>query len=255
MNPPYPILDFDDDREAMIEPSRVIKRHDDMPERCVVCFFHDVIAHFLEEGRIAEITCLRSEMGRHPVYLIHGFEPDVALLHPGIGAPLAAGMLEETIALGGRKFIACGGAGTLDAAHDVGKLIVPTAAVRDEGTSYHYLPPGCEVAPTPAALEAIKATLTDAGVPFELTKTWTTDAFFRETKAKVQMRQEAGCGAVEMEAAALFAVARFRDVELAQILYAGDDLSGELWDSRNWNSKWEVRARLLELAATACGRL
>jgi purine-nucleoside phosphorylase len=71
----------------------------------------------------------------------------------------------------------------------------------------------------------------------------------------VQMRQEAGCGAVEMEAAALFAVARFRDVELAQILYAGDDLSGELWDSRNWNSKWEVRARLLELAATACGRL
>jgi len=255
MNKRYPILEFDDHVPAMIEPSRVHTPHGDMPEHCVICFFHNVIAHLLEEGKLTEIACMHSEMGRHPIYRIEGQEPTMALLHPGIGAPLAAGFLEEAIAMGGRKFIACGGAGTLEAAHEVGKLIVPTAAIRDEGTSYHYLPPGREVAPTPSALEAIRATLTDAGVPFELTKTWTTDAIYRETKTKVQMRREDGCGVVEMEAAALFAVAQFRNVELAQILYAGDDLSGEHWDSRNWVSKWEVRAELLKLAAAACSKL
>jgi len=93
------------------------------------------------------------------------------------------------------------------------------------------------------------------GVLFELTKTWTTDAFYRETKAKIALRKECGCKCVEMEAAALFAVARFRKVEIAQILYAGDDLSGDFWDSRNWNGKQGIRENLLELAIAICSAL
>jgi uridine phosphorylase len=76
-----------------------------------------------------------------------------------MGATLAAYLLEETIALGGRKFIACGVAGTLDAEIAMGHLLLPTAAVRDEGASYHYLPPAREVEPTPAALAAVEHVL------------------------------------------------------------------------------------------------
>ncbi len=250
-----PLLDYDAARPAMLEPSELIARLPAMPERCVLTFFNDVIGHMLGAGLIGQIAELRSEIGRHPVYRVEGSDPPVALLHPGVGAPLAASLLEEAIALGASKFVACGGAGTLDSAHAVGNLIVPVAAVRDEGTSYHYLPASAEVEPTPAALAALCATLDAAGVPYERTKTWTTDAIYRETRGKVARRRGEGCGCVEMEAAALFAVARFRGVELAQVLYAGDDLSGEFWDSRGWSKRWGVREGLVQLAVQACQRL
>ena len=251
----FPILDYDVERAAMLEPSKLIARLPGMPKRCVITFFNDVISHMLAGGLLVEIAELRSEIGRHPIYRVEGSDPPVAIFHPGIGAPLAAGFLEEVIALGASKFVACGGAGTLDAAHAVGNLIVPVAAVRDEGTSYHYLPPAAEVEPTPAALAALCAALDDAGVPYERTKTWTTDAIYRETRGKVALRRNQGCGCVEMEAAALFAVARFRGVELAQVLYAGDDLSGEFWDSRSWSKRWGVREGLVQLAMQACQRI
>ena len=60
---------------------------------------------------------------------------------------------------------------------------------------------------------------------------------------------------LEMEAAALFAVAQFRGVSLGQILYAGDDVSGDQWDHRQWQSAVQTRRRLLELSVEACLRL
>ena len=111
-------------------------------------------------------------------------------------------------------------------------MIVPTGAVRDEGTSYHYAPADVAVAPHPRALAAIDDVLTEAGVPHDRGLTWTTDAFFRETPAKVARRREQGCITVEMEAAAMFAAAAFRGVVYGQLLYAGDDVSADEWDHR-----------------------
>lgn len=88
-------------------------------------------------------------------------------------------------------------------------------------------------------------------MPYTLGKTWTTDAFYRETPAKVARRRAEGCLIVEMGAAALFAVAQFRGVTLAQVLYAGGDSSGATWDDRAWE-RHEVRERLFWLAAEAC---
>jgi uridine phosphorylase len=134
----------------------------------------------------------------------------------------------------------------------VGHLIVPTSAVRDEGTSYHYLPPGREVDASPEAVAAIERVLQDRGRRYLLSKTWTTDAFYRETPAKVQLRKSEGCLTVEMEAAAFFAVAQFRRVPFAQILYGGDDVSGNEWDHRGWHERASVREVLFWLAAEAC---
>lgn len=128
----YPILDFDSERSAVVNPCNVIAQDDEMPERCVVCFFQNVIDDLVARNQVAPITCLRSEMGQHPVYLLKGTEPEVAIFQPGIGAPLTAALFEEVIALGGRKFIACGTAGVLDSSIISGKLLVPIEAVRDE---------------------------------------------------------------------------------------------------------------------------
>jgi uridine phosphorylase len=248
----YPILEFDIDPRGVIDPQKLIAPHPEMPDCCVLCFFLEAIEELRTAGKLTEITELRSEMGKNPVHRFKDSSRACAIAHPGVGAPLAAGFLEEIIALGARKIIVCGGAGSLKSGHEVGKLLVPTAAIRDEGTSYHYLPPAREVEPTAKALEALQATLAERSLPYVTTKTWTTDAFYRETKQKIARRREEGCHCVEMEASALFAVARFRSVELAGIFYAGDDLTGEAWDSRNWHTKPDIRRNLLEVAVAAC---
>lgn len=252
MHPNAPILEFDGEAEAILEPGKLLKPLATMPTHGVICFFQDVITHFVKLGIAEEIYALRSEMGRHPIYVHEVQGHRVALFHPGVGAPLAAAILEEAIALGCRNFIACGGSGVLNRQLAMGHLVIPTAAVRDEGTSYHYLPPSRTVDASPVAVAAIERVLKQRKVDYVLGKTWTTDAIYRETRARMALRRSEGCITVEMEAAALFAVSQFRGVHLGQILYGGDNLDGDEWDGRNWQKNWGVREILIELAAEAC---
>jgi uridine phosphorylase len=247
----YPILEFDATKKAIIEPTQVIQPAN-APEHCVICFFHEVIDRLEQTGALTTLFEDRWEDTVHRFYELEWEGKRLALFHPGVGAPLAAGMLEGAIALGCRKFIACGGAGVLDREVAVGHIIVPRSAVRDEGTSYHYLPPGREVEASPEGIAAIEHVLKKRGAEYLISKTWTTDAPYRETPAKVRLRRSEGCLTVDMEAAAFFAVARFRGVILAQMLYAGDDVSSDEWDHRDWADQTSVREKLFWLAAEAC---
>lgn len=246
-----PILEYDPDRRAILEPRRIVKAID-VPPHCVLCFFPEVLDHHTREtGR--EISVAEGEGGRRPIHEIEFDGKRLIVAHPGVGAALATAMLERLIALGCRKFIACGGAGVLDSSIAVGHIIVPTAAIRDEGTSYHYLPPSREVGPHPRAIRAIEATLRAHGAEYLAAKTWTTDGLYRETRARMLARKREGCLTVEMEAAAFFAAAKFRRVMLGQILYGADDLGGR-WNDRAW-MRHAVRAQLFDLAAEACLRM
>src|SRR5215213_429554 len=180
----YPILEFDTARTAVIEPARIIKPID-VPEHCVLCFFQDAITSACGADRATCVHHLGSEIGQNPIYVLNIDGRRLTVAHPGVGAPLAAGFLEEMIALGCRKFIACGGAGVLNGDLALGHIVVPASAVRDEGTSYHYLPPSREVAASAEAVAAIEAVLQRDNVPYVVGKTWTTDALYRETPTKV----------------------------------------------------------------------
>lgn len=248
---PYPILEFDDAPRAKIEPGEHIQTMD-IPACCVITFFREVIEKKLAQDQLQQVACLRSETVDLPVYrTLHHGKP-VCLVTGFVGAPGAAGQLEELIAMGCGKFIICGGAGVLQKDIAVGHLVVPDAALRDEGTSYHYLPPAREVPCNPEALRCIEQALQDRHIPYLKGKTWTTDALYRETEEKVALRVSEGYVTVEMEAAAFFAVARFRKVTLGQILYGGDDLSGAEWDGRGWNSRALIRENLVDLAMDIC---
>ena len=169
-----------------------------------------------------------------------------------LAAPIAAGLLEEAIAFGCRKFIACGGCGVLEKDIAVGHIIVVSGAIRDEGVSYHYLPPDREVVANASGVSALVNTLNSREIPYRVGKTWTTDAPYRETPNKIASRRAEGCLTVEMESAALMAVAQFRNVIFGQALYGGDDLSGMEWDNREWQSRSEIRESLFWLCADAC---
>jgi uridine phosphorylase len=251
--PPPPILEFDADPTAVIDPTD-LRGLSGVPERGVMCFFQEVILEACGEGRATELGRLHWEHGSHPLYELAVDDDRLLVFHPGVGAPLAAGLMEEAIAAGCRAFVACGGAGALVPGMALGHVVVPSAAVRDEGTSYHYLPPGREVATDPDDLAAAVAVLEQRDVPHVVGKTWTTDAPYRETRGKVERRREEGCLTVEMEVAAFLAVAQFRSVRFAAYLYAGDDLSGEAWDHRRWQTS-SARKELFWLAVEAARSL
>jgi uridine phosphorylase len=234
MDEPLALLEFDPTREALIEPSVVYARKPRIPDVAVLCFFAEVIDAIAADPHTEVVGKMRAAHGVHQIYAIRRDGRRVAVFHPGVGAPLAAAFLEEAIALGARRVVACGGAGAVVPELAFGHVVVPTAAVRDEGTSFHYLPPGRVVEADPAGVAAARHVLDGARVPYRVGTTWTTDAIFRETADRIARRRAEGCITVEMEAAAFFAVARFRGIAFAQLLYAGDDVSGEHWDHRRW---------------------
>jgi len=249
----FPILEFDDSREALIEPSRVI-RPVEIPERCVLPIYHTVIAKLAAASRLTLVTNMRTAMGPVPVYTISHGDRSVAVALPGLTAPFAAGMMEELIALGCRKFIACGSAGVLDRSLARGTVVVPSGAVRDEGTSYHYVKPAREISTDPKVVQTIESVLRQHRVTHVVGKTWTTDALYRETRKRIATRKAEGCLTVEMECAAFLAVAQFRGVTFGQILATGDDVSGDEWDPRDYGteSHAEFSDKLFWLAVDIC---
>ncbi|MBF0544898.1 MAG: nucleoside phosphorylase [Candidatus Riflebacteria bacterium] len=247
----FPILEFDSSLEAFFTPQKLIRKGNP-PKHCVICFFLEIVEKVAREKNAKVILSRKWEDGRHKLYEIEHLGKRLAFFQPGIGAPMAAGLLEEVVAFGCEKFVACGGAGALRTEMPLGKLVIVTSAVRDEGTSYHYIEPSREIAAEIDSVEILEKTLIRNSLPFLKGKTWTIDAPYRETREKVQMRRSEGCLTVEMEAAAFIAVAKFRKVQFGQILYSGDDLSGQEWDERGWGKQKQVRENLFWLAAEAC---
>ncbi len=212
----FPILEYDSAPEAIIEPTHLIRRQD-VPKHAVICFFAETIEKVVAQTNARIIFTSQSEMGDHPIYEMEHKGQRLAFYHPGVGAPLAVDLTEEVIALypvwgtlGVENFIVCGGCGVLDRKITVGHILLPVAAMRDEGTSYHYAAPSREISVDADVIGMMESILNFHNIPYIKTKTWTTDAFYRETTAKVKQFLAEGCLTVEMEAAALIALAKFR---------------------------------------------
>ncbi|MCD4712457.1 MAG: nucleoside phosphorylase [Clostridiales bacterium] len=246
----YPILEFDGESENIIEPTGFIKPIE-MSEHVVMCFYSEVIERLIAQGKLKPIKELYSQIGRHPVYELEYNEQKVTVFHPGVGAPLGAGLMEEVIALGGRKFISCGSGGVLNKDIAAGHILVPTCAVRDEGMSYHYVEPSREIDVDLEAVKAIETVLKGHGCDYLLVKTWTTDSFYRETRDKMVKRKDEGCLVVEMECASFSAVAKYRNVVFGQMIYGGDDISCDEWNSRSDVDRKYIRDALFWFAVEA----
>lgn len=252
--PTLPLLEDDLGAPGVIEPAAIVPRVDDMPDAAVMCWFPEVVDRI--GGTARAITTLRSELGRTPVWEVTAPGGHrVAVLQPGIGAPLAAIFLEELAAMGVRSIVGVGGAGALLPELTLGHAVVLGSALRDEGTSLHYLSPDRVVEADPVGLDVLSATLRAEGVPFVVGRCWTTDAVFRETRDRVARRREEGCTVVDMEASAAIAVARYRGVRHAHLLLAADSLAGPEWEHRGWTTARAARDGMFGLALAAAEAL
>ena len=223
--------EFDPDRKALINPEEHLSPIPGFPEICILAFSSHIVEKCLERYGGEQIAHVAFCTGPVPLYRVVMDGTPVVLGMPHVGAPAAVSFIEEVWPLGGKYFVFFGAAGVLDRNIPLNSFILPTAAVRDEGLSYHYLPPAEEVALDPACVEACRGALESLGLPFTQGKTWTTDAFYRETRGKMERRKEQGCVSVEMECASLAAVAQFRGVRFAQFFYTTDNLDGPVWDN------------------------
>ena len=171
----------------------------------------------------------------------------------GIGAPAAAAALEELAVLGTRTVASIGTAGSLQRSLNPGDLVLCEAAIRDEGVSHHYLPPGKLASASPSLTAALGSSLRAAGASYQAGTSWTIDAPYRETVAEARHYQAEGVLCVEMEAAALFAVASVRDVHLASAFVISDSLAGLEWNPQFHGA--EVQGGLVTLYEAAVAAL
>ena len=158
-------------------------------------------------------------------------ETDGALAGPVLGAPHAAMLLECLIAWGARRLIFWGWCGAVSGELDIGDVLMPDAAISDEGTSWHYAPAGAGdmiQRPNPADAALVDA-LTAEGVSVNRRPVWSTDAIFRETPAKIAHFRDLGAIAVDMETSAMFAICRMLGVSLTVLLVVSDSVAGNEW--------------------------
>lgn len=197
------------------------------PDAVIFCYQSSLLAHILEQhetngverGTYRHLHWLRETDNR--VAVAGGF---------GVGAPAVILVMEALIVQGIHRFLSIGTAGSLQKHVAIGDIVVCDRAIRDEGTSHHYLPPEKYAHASLDMTARLLGALKNSGTPYAVGTSWTIDAPYRETVAEVRHYQSEGVLTVEMEAAALFAVAAYRGVEMGSLLTISDSLADLTWD-------------------------
>ena len=223
-----------------------------LPKRCILAFRYMEVKDILDRlgCRVEEV-----DLSFEKAYIFEYRDSPFCLFQLDIGAPMAGAELELLLALGVEYVILIGGVGVLNPEIPRWSIIVPNKAIRDEGTSYHYEKPAPYTFPSSNLSTQIKETLKKRRLHFFEGAVWTTDAIFRETSKKRRIFMKGGAICVDMEAAALFSIAKFRGGELAAVFYAGDYVGEEKWDLRIEENHEEKRRKasqtLLEVSLEA----
>lgn len=226
---------FDMTTEAIISPENFYCTRKALCDICIVMFSNQTIAEILNRFpcrfpcvKIAEIE---SANGSILCYKLNYKGKDIAFYMSMIGSACAGACIEEThYLIGATKYIMFGTSGCLDKDLTSGKIIVPTDAYRDEGLSYHYTKASDYI--TIKNADFVAAFFNEAGIPYVMGKTWTTDAIYRETSGNMEKRKAEGCISVEMESSGVQSVCDFRNLELYIFFVSGDLLDAPEWDRR-----------------------
>lgn len=247
---------FDECKKSTFNPDEVEKKIEGFPLVGISCFSHKLIDSLVKRYNPKILGYISSANGKNPVYCINYQGIDVAVFMSNVGAAACCVGYEEILAMGLEKLIIFGTCGVLDKDIEDLSIIIPTSAVRDEGTSYHYVKASDEIEANIKYRGEFKKILDKHNYSYVEGKTWTIDAPYRETREKVKKRKEMGCVCVEMECSALNAVAKFRNKDLFQFFYAADNLDNSSWDQRSLGNsdklseKEKIVYLALELAKT-----
>lgn len=245
-----PLCEYDPEQAAVLMPDHE-KLDVTLPPIAVFAFLGDLIDEYAKENHLPVLAQFVSATKVYPVYGMNCSGKEICLCQAPVGAPAAVQIMDWLIAYGVKRILSCGSCGALEPLPE-NHFLVPAKALRDEGTSYHYLPPARFAETDREIRRVIEQCFREKGLAYQECTTWTTDGFYRETKQKVLARRAEGCSVVEMECAALAACAEFRGAAFGQFLFTADCLAQvEQYDEREWGlSSWEPALLLaLDIAA------
>lgn len=227
--------EFDKNKNAIFNPDTYSCRIDNCPELCVSFFSKSIMNEIVRLFNPEVMGYVENATAKFPVYRVKYNGNEIAVYQSPVGAPACVGCFEEVVEMGIKKIVLVGCCGCLDENIADYSIILPTAAIRDEGTSYHYAPSSDEVKLNTSVIKKLECKLKNLNLNYHKGKTWTTDAIYRETPAKVARRKEQGAITVDMECSAMAVVAKFRKIEFGQIFYAADSLATETYQPRSIN--------------------
>lgn len=225
--------EFDSNRDAVINAFDMIKPIENFPKIAVSCFSRITFERLLKELKGVPIATTGTANMDVPIYRVIYNGIEMALFMSYVGAAGCIAILEDLFAMGIEKIVLFGTCGVLDAGIKDCSIIIPNAAVRDEGTSFHYAPPSDEIKVNIKYQDEFIEILNSHKCTYTVGKVWTTDGCYRETREKVNKRKETGCICVDMECSAVAALADFREKEVFHFFYAADNLDNEEWDARS----------------------
>ena len=223
---------FDMHSKAIINPQTL----NNLPEfdACIVTFSWHIEQFVLENYRCERVSSFKFVSGETPIYAIKHNGKKFAFFKTYVGAPACVGAIEDTLSkISTKKYIVFGGAGCLNKEISRGKIMVPTDVYRDEGTSYHYMPPSDYISINNA--NVVCEFMKSNHIPHVAGRGWTTDAFYRETVNNFEKRKADGCISVDMECSAIQAMCNFRDLDFFTFFSSGDLLDAPKWESRKYS--------------------
>lgn len=245
-----PLLEYDNSPLSVIMPDHE-KLPLRLPEKAVFAFLGSTIDRYASRIGAVRVAEFISITKKYPVYVISHNGEDICLCQAPVGAAAAVQIMDWLIGYGVKAIISSGSCGALTDLPE-NAFMLPIKALRDEGTSYHYLPPSRYVELNTSVLSSMRRTLERLGLPYTECITWSTDGFFRETKEKVAYRKSEGCSVVEMECAALAACAQLRNAKFGQLLFTADSLANaDAYDERDWGKDSMEKALMLSLELAA----
>ncbi len=213
-----PILDNKDpDAVSVFEPAALLREARrqkglslaDVPALCVLDPDGDIVRRLKTSGaaKLSESwPCYHTELYE---FTLAG--RIAGIIGCAVGAPFAVLVAEELFSCGCRMLVSLTSAGQIEAVGDPPYFVVIDRALRDEGTSYHYAAPEIFAEADPVLVKTATDALKDMAQRVHVGTSWTTDAPFRETAAAIAAARAKGALAVEMEAAALYTLARKRN--------------------------------------------
>lgn len=221
---------FDNKSEAKINPK--LKENAPIVDACIVTFSNIIEKYVLENYNCKQIGQFKFVTGITPIYQINYNNKKFAFYKTYVGAPACVGTIEDTLSeIKTDKYIVFGGCGCLNKEITHGKVMIPTEAYRDEGTSYHYAPASDYIRVKNA--DIVAKFMEENGIPFVKGKTWTTDSFYRETVNNFEKHKADGCISVEMECSGIQAMCDFRNINLYIFFTSGDLLDAPKWNRRH----------------------
>ena len=225
-----------------------------LPKTAIGVFSIKLLESIVEKFNCEKVGYFGGASFHRPVYVMRHNNKEFTLFNAGISGAWSSSDIEDLNYNGVKKFIIFGNCGVLDKTIGDCQIIIPNKAFRDEGVSYHYLPDSESVELSSKYKNDFINILNNHSFDYIEGATWTIDAFYRETKDKIDYFRNKGAICVEMEGSVIAAVCQRKKLDYFTFYYAGDNLDSVEWERRsisqetNFEKKQIVPLLAIELA-------